>query len=438
MFLDLLIKDARRVCRNPWPILIFLAIPMCLTGLIGAAFGPKSQSSGLGQIKLAVVDEDDSVIGGFLRSAFSQGEVQEHFAPQVMSRPEAMALITDNKISAMVVIPEDFTGTFLKGKSPPPLELVKNPAQSFHPAIVEELVGVLAEGLSAVSSVFGDELREVRGLLEDNEGLDFRAMAQLMDQTSERMEGVEDFLFPPLVSYAATTGDGSDGSETSGGADESSSKPAEEKKEERPQTQIFAYVLPGMAAMFLLLIGDGSTRDLYKESRFGTLSRYRTMRPGMFMFVLAKIVHSLWVMMLCALILFGGGWLIFGIDWKHPLWLTALVVAFSFCACGFMAFLAALAGTEKRADAMNSLLVFGIAFVGGSMVPVNVLPGFIRQFVTPVTPNYWFIEGIRRLLNDSVDRLVIYSLLALTAAGVVLVGAAAWRFNQILSKGVRQ
>ena len=61
MFLDLLIKDAKRTRRNPWPILIFLAIPLSLTGLIGAAFSPRSQSSGLGQIKLAVVDDDRSV-----------------------------------------------------------------------------------------------------------------------------------------------------------------------------------------------------------------------------------------------------------------------------------------------------------------------------------------------------------------------------------------
>jgi len=384
-----------------------------------------------------VVDEDDSFVGGFLRSAFNQGEASEHFAPQIMSRSEAMALIQDNKISAMVVIPAEFTRTYLRGEPPPPLELVKNPAQSFHPAIVEELVGVLVEGLSAVSSVFGDELQAARALIEaEDDRFDFRGMSRLMEQTGDRMEGIEDFLFPPLISYetGTRTADETDAPAAEDGSGEGESQ----EKKERPPTQVFAFILPGMAAMFLLMIGDGSTRDLYKECRFGTLSRYRTMRPGLFLFVLAKITHTLWVMGICALILFGGGSLIFGIDWKHPLWLSGLVIAFSFCACGFMAVLAALAGTEKRADMMNSLLVFGIAFVGGSMVPVNVLPAFVRQFLTPFTPNYWFIEGIRRLQSEGVDALVINSLFALTAAGIALAALAAWRFNDVLRRGVRR
>jgi hypothetical protein len=436
MFLNLLLKDARRTRRNPWPILVFLAIPMCLTGLIGVAFGPGSQSSGLGQIKLAVVDEDDSFVGGFLRSVFNQGEAREHFAPQILPRIEAERLIQDNKISAMVVIPAQFTRTFLRGESPPPLELVKNPAQSFHPAIVEELVGVLAEGLSAVSSVLGGELQEARELVEDGEGFDFRAMGNLMTRAGDRIEGAKDFLFPPLISYETTVGD--DEGPPGAGVDAAPDAVNNRNREESPRAQIFGFVLPGMAALFLLLIGDGSTRDLYKECRFGTLNRYLTLRPGLFLLLLAKITNSLWVMLLSGAILFGGGRAIFGIQWKHPLWLAGLVLAFSICACGLMALLAALARSEKRADLMNSLFVFGIAFVGGSMVPVNVLPGFVQRYLCPAAPNYWFIESIRRLQSDTVDAMVINSCLGLAVAGLGLAALSAWRFNQVLRKGVRE
>lgn len=428
MFADLLIKDAKRMRQNPWPILIFLAIPLCLTALIGVAFGPNSESSGLGQIKLAVVDEDGDFVGGLLRSAFNQGDAQEYFAPQVLSRSEAEALLNDNKISAMVVIPETFTGRFFRGESPPPLELVKNPAQSFHPAIVEELLGVVAEVLSAASSVFGSELRAASDLFEENDRFDFRAMAELSRLTGERLEGVEDFLLPPLISYTTSTGE----EEQEAGAGE----PAND--EANPRTQIFTYILPGMAAMFLLMVGDGSTRDLYKEVRFGTLNRYRTLRSNLLLFLLAKIMNSLWVMLACALILFGGGWLIFGIQWNHPFWLSLLSVAFSLCACGFLTLLAALARSEKRADTMNSAIVLGLAFVGGSMVPVNALPGFVRQFISPLTPNYWFIESVRRLQNDVVDSLVINSCIALTLAGLVLAAVSAWRFNRVLREGIRE
>ena len=57
MLWTLLIKDLRRVWHNPWPYLINLALPLCITALIGLVFGPSTQGGGLGQIKLAVVDE---------------------------------------------------------------------------------------------------------------------------------------------------------------------------------------------------------------------------------------------------------------------------------------------------------------------------------------------------------------------------------------------
>ena len=68
MFFDLLIKDLKRLRRNPWQVLIFLTIPIAVTGLIGLAFGPKADSSGLGRIQLGIVDEDESLLGSFLRS----------------------------------------------------------------------------------------------------------------------------------------------------------------------------------------------------------------------------------------------------------------------------------------------------------------------------------------------------------------------------------
>jgi hypothetical protein len=62
----LLAKDLRRARRNPTPWLVHLAMPLLITALIGFAFGGGSSGGGgLGRIKLALVDEDDSVLTGF-------------------------------------------------------------------------------------------------------------------------------------------------------------------------------------------------------------------------------------------------------------------------------------------------------------------------------------------------------------------------------------
>ncbi|MCB1126387.1 MAG: ABC transporter permease, partial [Verrucomicrobiae bacterium] len=213
-------------------------------------------------------------------------------------------------------------------------------------------------------------------------------------------------------------------------------KPGE--KADTPGFNLFAWILPGMASMFLLFIGDGAMRDLYKEVRFRTLDRYRTLRTSLAPLILGKMLHALLVMLAGATIMFGGGALIFGIGWKEPLWLALLAAAFSLCGAGVLAVVASLARTEKRADVLNSMLIFGMAFLGGSMFQPNALPAVIRQYVSPLLPNYWFVEGIRQLQERGFHGSIPLMIGGLTMAGLLLAGVASTRFNRLLQEGVRE
>jgi ABC-2 type transport system permease protein len=133
----LLLKDLRRAWRNPVSWLVFLAIPLVITALIGLVFGPKSNDTSLGRIKFALVDEDNSALTRFLRGAINQGKGGEHLDPVFLGRAEALQQIQDDKLSAMVVIPAGFTRDYLRTTNVVSLELVKNPAQSIYPAVLE-------------------------------------------------------------------------------------------------------------------------------------------------------------------------------------------------------------------------------------------------------------------------------------------------------------
>jgi len=52
----LLWKDLRRTWRNPAGWLVFLAVPLVITTMVGLVFGPKSNSTALGRIRFALVD----------------------------------------------------------------------------------------------------------------------------------------------------------------------------------------------------------------------------------------------------------------------------------------------------------------------------------------------------------------------------------------------
>jgi len=159
----LLAKDLRRAWRNPMPWLIFIAVPLVIVALIGTAFGPRAAGEGgLGRIRFALVDEDDSPLTSLLRGAANQSEGGKHLEPVLLERAEAERQVRDNQLSAMLVIPRGFTRDYLTTANVVTLELVKNPAQSIHPAVMEELLAVVVTGLDALKQHLGPNCRSGR------------------------------------------------------------------------------------------------------------------------------------------------------------------------------------------------------------------------------------------------------------------------------------
>lgn len=258
----LLAKDLLRAWRNPLPWVIHLAVPLLITGLIGLAFGRSGESGGLGRIKLAIVDEDDSPLTGFLRGALNQREAGQHIEPFFLKREQALRELTEDRLSAVVILPKGLTEDYLSGQQPVKLELIKNPAQSFYPAIVEEFLATVVTALNAVSRNFQAEFPEWHTALERPGGPDFRTVSDLVSRAGDKIQAARAYLFPPLIGYVPE-------------------KRAEESAR-GPAWNLFAYLLPGMAAMFLLFLADNAVRDLYRELRFRTFERFRTLHSRLF------------------------------------------------------------------------------------------------------------------------------------------------------------
>lgn len=424
----LLSKDLKRAWRNPVAFVVNLAVPLLITALIGLAFGGSSRTGTLGRIKLAIVDEDDSPVSQFLRGAVNQGKGAKYIEPIFLPRAEAMQQIADGKISAVVVLPRDFTRDYFTSQQPVILELIKNPAQSFYPAIIEELLRVLTTALNAVQRNFRPEMAGWQALFESTNRPSPRAIAELVVQTGERIEAARGYLFPPLISYMKTMPKPEDKGEPG----RPPAKPAP-----NPVADIFRFILPGMAAMFLLFIADNAVRDLYREQRFQTFQRFRTLHHGLFIFIGGKVVFAMAILLISSLILFGGGSVIFRFDWQNPIALMMLAVAYALFASGFMSLIASLAGTERRADTLNTIIAMGMGLTGGCMFPREQLPSLLGNHITPWMPTFWFADAVRLLHTNPATRSWLLSAVMLAGLGMILVALAAWIFQQRLQQGAR-
>lgn len=421
MIFLLIRKDFRRTLRNPWPWFLNLALPIAVTALIGLAFGEKAGRGGgsIARLKFALVDEDKSLLSRALRSALTQEQASEHLEAIFVERAEALRVLRANEISAMVVIPTNFTARYLAGDSGLRLEVVKNPAQSFMPAIVEELSAVGVTGLNAISRNLNAEFPKLRAVLTN--GFDFEKVGDAIKPMGDRLKSAKAYLDPPLVTYEKAV---------------TESKAKTDGK--NVAFSIFGFILPGMASAFLLFIADQQMRDILRETRAKTLDRQRTVGGGAGQFIAAKIIFAAMSVMLAALILFGAGSLIFGIDWGHPGLLALACAGYSLFGAGLLAAITALAPSERRSDSLNSMLLFSIAFLGGSYLPAENFPPFLRDRVTTWMPNYWLIETARTLQNANADYLPpMLAIAKLTTVGVVLGVAAAFILERKLTKGAR-
>jgi len=199
MLRALLAKDLRRVRRNPLPWLINLIVPLCMTALIGLAFGGKSDNGALGRIHFAVVDEDKTRLSDLLRGSSSQGDAAKYLDPVFLDRDEALRQINDDKLAAVLIIPTNFTRHYLSGSEPVGLELIKNPAQSIHPAVMEELLGALVTAMNALSRNFHADFPELQEVIDGKE--DYRKISTLIDREGGKLEALKKYVNPPLVSF---------------------------------------------------------------------------------------------------------------------------------------------------------------------------------------------------------------------------------------------
>jgi ABC-type multidrug transport system permease subunit len=430
MLRALLAKDLRRTWRNPVPWLINLLVPLCITALIGIVFGGKSDNGALGRVRFALVDEDQSPLTRFLSGAAGQREGGKYLDPVTLDRATALRQLNEDKLSAAVIIPTNFTRSYLTGRASITLELIKNPAQSIHPAVLEELLGALVSAMNALERNFQSDFPDWYAALAGNG--DYRKIGRMIERTGDRINAAGKYISPPIVWYekdmpASQTVTNETGA-TAGKAGGSKSS---------SNWNLFGFLLIGMVGMFLLFLAGNGMVDLYRELQQRTFERYLTLRHESFVFVAGKVLLALVLLWLGSAVMLGGGALIFRIRWPHPGSLVILTMAYSFFAAGLVAVMVALMPDERRAGLMINLVGMFLAMAGGCTFPAENLPTFLRDHITPLLPTYWFVNTVRQSQWGGAGIAWGLVFLKLTVLGAVLMGLSAFLFRRRFALGAK-
>jgi ABC-2 type transport system permease protein len=402
--LSIAFKEVLTVLRDRMTLLLLLAAPLVLTLVMSLAFSRLNQDSGLAQIRVVVVNQDEGDLGQALASLLRSPDLSDVLAVTQLADPAARSQVDADQAAAAVIVPADFTQRTLSASGGPArLELYGNPGRAISTGVVRGIVERFAGQVSA--GVVGANVT-VRQLVESGRlaAAQAPAVAPEIGQRVALAAGQRD-----LVTVQVMVSD----SQSSGRFD------------------YLAYYAPSMATLFLMFAMMSSARTLLTEREAGTLDRLRASPLLAVELLGGKIlgVFFIGLLQMAALILTTRFCL--GVAWGEPLAVaahTVLVVAAT-AALGLV--IAALARTASQANTVGSTVTMVLAAVGGNFVPRISFPAWLK-IVSYVGPNAWGIEGFQKLAGGARLADLAPDLAALALMTAVLLGLALWGLRRFV------
>jgi ABC-2 type transport system permease protein len=391
-------NDVRRHLKSPLAILIYMVIPLAMTGLIGVIFAPRSEGGELPPIPVLLVDNDKGLAAKLLVSSFDVDQMKKMFQVTVTDEADGRKRMGRGKASAMVVIPNGFTLDLLDAK-PVTLLVVKNPAEQFLPDIVEEFMATMGVMLSGVVQAFAEEVKGIRAMLDLKvDSFPWETLGPEFGRAQKKVVAASKYLNPLLLRLKT----------------EETKAPGARKSFTR--SDLFSAILPGMAIMFLLFIVQTLMRDIISEREDGKLRRMMTTPLRPLELIGARIVGG-WVMgIVVLLVMVAAGTLVFRVTWGPFGDFLLLGAVASFWTAAFFALLHALVRNRNQAGALSAPIILAFSLFGGSMMNPEVMPKAFKT-VGVLTPNRWFIDGAAAVREG---RFPLVSLIVLLVSGLVL------------------
>jgi len=394
-------KDLLRKRRAPLGIFVVLAFPVVLSGLLALSFGGGGRAR-LPRIELLVEDLDGSLATRVLLAAAASGPVAE-MAHLRRVGTEGVGLLEADEADALLRIPPGFGADLLAGRAVT-LELVKNPARSIKPEIVEQALSLITEVLSEAARLMPRALGQQVACLESEDcTLTSAQISATAAAVYESIRGSSDWLSPLAIRLESVSHDREDAGRRSGSSGFS----------------IFLFVLPGVSVWALFMIGDHGMRDVLAESVLGTLRRQLCGPVSVRDVVLGKAALSATLAVIGLSILSAIALLVLEGPVDLPAF-AALSAALVLAVTGFSAVIYGAAKTERQGATFSSAALLLLAFLGGSFVPLESMPA-VAQRLAPLSPLYWATSGYRALIAQGATTAAIGTHVAVLAVlGIVL------------------
>lgn len=376
-------KDLRQRFRDRSVLLLGFVAPLVISALMSLAF----QATQNVHATVAVVDLDRGpVAAAFLHALHAPDLASILAVTSAGSESQARAEVKGRRVGAAIVVPRGFSAGAL---GPHPRDLVT--ITSVNDTVAADIASSVAD--TFVAQLDADRLSVLTAAHRSHLGP--AQVAQLSAQVSRLSLPVQT-VFRPVDAKPLKT---------------------------------ISYYAPSMAIFFLMFTITFTSRSFFVERAEGTLER-----------VLAAPIHAMEVLVGKVLSVFVYGVaslgtvavvtsLLFGADWGYPPAAAVVSLAMVISVMCLTALVIGLARTQRQAEGISSVVVFGLVLLGGNFVFISVEPPYLQRLAL-LTPNGWALRAYTDLATSgggmSVVTVPVLAILAFSA----LVAAVAALFSR--------
>jgi len=360
-FFAIFIQDTLIRFTSPVEWAFFLILPIFFTFLIGGGTAQNQDSRAF----FYVVDLAQSPLSTAL---INELEMSSSVRPGLASYDKAISEFEDNQVTAVLIIPLDFTlETLQAGNST--VELRQQPTNLSAFAIQQGVNTALTRVSSAVdiASISTAQAEAIRPFPSEEERQAYfdNALSVAYTQIEEAPQR--------LSEVQAATADpipyDSNANSAAG--------------------QMITWV-------FIPLIGLSAM--LAMERQIGTLRRIFVTPTTKTTYIAGTVLGQVLTAVVQMSLLIGFGVLVLKLNWGHAPAATALVVVTSTLAAAALGtMLGTFVKTETQGNSISMMIGMVMAMMGGCWYPIELFPGVIRT-AAQALPTYWAMQGMLDIL----------------------------------------
>ncbi|WP_059173799.1 ABC transporter permease [Bacillus sp. FJAT-27445] len=357
----LALKDTLLIGKDRKALLTLILMPLLLIGILGAAFG---KIMGDGEVKidkftLAIANQDEGEMGTILEEEIFEKGLPGLVKVKKMNEKELYRSLREQTAVVGLIIGKDFSNAVLAGEETL-VKLISIPSAGIQATITENIVQQFAKEAAI--------------------------------QTAGMKRAIE---------AAAKTGNTGQVNLGAGRISEDGSVKwiqQEAAAEGGIPVSSFQYYAVGMGVMFLLMTVTIGVTSMIEEKEQEVYKRLLVSKLTHFEYLAGKVLGLLFLSSFQLLAIILGTRLIFQVDWGSSLPGVFIVgVCFIFSACGLGVMAGSFLKTGKAFGIAGMLGTQIMAAVGGSMVPLYLMPDWVNTFVK-VFPNALALQSFLELM----------------------------------------